>query len=173
VPPDGGWDRGAFQGGEGTHARGGADAPVAGGAAAARAEDGAAAVEFAVLLPLLVVLLLGFVQFGIAAGDRIQATSAAREAARLAVVGIDDWHSIGGSGKPFWQVVSEQSGLGELRNCRLVTDDVVGGILTVSFDFPVDLAVPFVPGAPSSRTGTATASMRIERLSAALGPGGC
>lgn len=140
-------DRGAFQGGEGTHAGGGAGAPVAGGAAAARAEDGAAAVEFAVLLPLLVALLLGFVQFGIAAGDRIQATSAAREAARLAVVGIDDWHSIGGSGKPFWQVVSEQSGLGELRNCRLVTDDVVGGTLTVSFDFPVDLAVPFVPGA--------------------------
>jgi hypothetical protein len=132
-----------------------------------------AAVEFAVLLPLLVALLLGFVQFGIAAGDRIQATSAAREAARLAVVGIDDWRSIGGSGKPLWQVVSEQSGLGELRNCRLVTDDVVGGTLTVSFDFPVDLAVPFVPGTPSWRTGTATASMRIERLSAALGPGGC
>jgi Flp pilus assembly pilin Flp len=160
------------RGGEVRRAGGGAGAPRA-GAAAPRAEDGAAAVEFAVLLPLLVALLLGFVQFGIAAGDRIQAASAAREAARLAVVGVDDWDSIGGSGKPFWQVVTEQSGLGQLSNCRLVTDDVVGGTLTVSFDFPVNLAVPFVPGPPSWRTGTASASMRIERLSAAVGPGGC
>jgi Flp pilus assembly protein TadG len=148
-----------------------------GGAARAGAGDarqgGAAAVEFAVLLPLLVVLLFGFVQFGLATGDRIQAASAAREGARLAVVGIDDWTSIGGSGKSFWQVVGEQSGLGAISNCRLVTDGVVGGTLTVSFDFPVNLAVPFLPSPPSWRTGTARASMRIERLSAPPGPGGC
>jgi Flp pilus assembly pilin Flp len=145
----------------------------AGAGGVARAEGGAAAVEFAILLPLLVVLLLGLVQYGIATGDRIQAASAAREAARLAVVGIEDWRSVGGSGKPFWQVVTEQAGLGEISNCRLVTDGVVGGTLTVSFDFPVDLAVPFVPGPASWRTGTASASMRIERLSAAPGPGSC
>lgn len=146
-------------------------APRAG--AAAEAETGAAAVEFAVLLPLLVVLLFGFVQFGLATGDRIQAASAAREGARLAVVGIDDWTSIGGSGKTFWQVVAEQSGLGAISNCRLVTDGVVGGTLTVSFDFPVNLAVPFLPSPPSWRSGTARASMRIEQLSAPPGPGGC
>jgi Flp pilus assembly protein TadG len=56
-----------------------------------------------VVLPLVVMLLFGFVQFGLATGDRIQADSAAREAARLAVVGIDDRTSIGGSGKGFWQ----------------------------------------------------------------------
>lgn len=146
-------------------------APRAG--AAAEAETGAAAVEFAVLLPLLVVLLFGFVQFGLATGDRIQAASAAREGARLAVVGIDDWTSIGGSGKTFWQVVAEQSGLGAISNCHLVTDGVVGGTLTVSFDFPVNLAVPFLPSPPSWRSGTARASMRIEQLSAPAGPGGC
>jgi Flp pilus assembly protein TadG len=142
------------------------------GAGGAR-ETGAAAVEFAVLLPLLVMLLFGFVQFGLAAGDRIQAASAAREGARLAVVGIDDWTSIGGSGKSFWQVVTEQSGLGAISNCQLVTDGVVGGTLTVSFDFPTNLVVPFLPSPPSWRTGTARASMRIERLSALPGPGGC
>jgi len=140
---------------------------------AADDETGAAAVEFAVLLPLLVVLLFGFVQFGLATGDRIQAASAAREGARLAVVGIDDWTSIGGSGKTFWQVVAEQSGLGAISNCHLVTDGVVGGTLTVSFDFPVNLAVPFLPSPPSWRTGTARASMRIEQLSVPPGPGGC
>jgi Flp pilus assembly pilin Flp len=163
-------------------AAGGACAPracapragAAGGAGAGGArEDGAAAVEFAVLLPLLVALLFGFVQFGLATGDRIQAASAAREGARLAVVGIDDWSSIGGSGKSFWQVVGEQSGLRAISNCRLETDGVVGGTLTVSFDFPIDLAVPFLPTPPSWRTGTARASMRIEQLSAPPGPGGC
>jgi Flp pilus assembly pilin Flp len=153
--------------------RGGHAPPAAFLVATPRTERGAAAVEFAILLPLLVMLLLGFVQVGVAAGDRIGAAGAAREAARLAVVGVDDWHSVGGSGKPFWQVVSERSGLGTISNCRLVTDGVVGGTLTVSFDFPVSLAIPFVPSPPSWRTGTAMASMRIERPSAAVGPGGC
>jgi hypothetical protein len=66
-----------------------------------------------------------------------------------------------------------ESGLGAISNCRLETDGVVGGSLTVSFDFPIDLAVPFLPSPPSWRTGTARASMRIEQLSAPPGPGGC
>ena len=59
------------------------------GAMAHQDQDGAAAVEFALLLPLLVVLLFGFIQFGTAFNTRIQATNAAREGARMAVVGID------------------------------------------------------------------------------------
>ena len=64
-------------------------------------EDGAAAVEFALLLPLLVVLLFGFIQFGTAFNTKIQATNAAREGARMAVVGIDNWTDVGG-GIAFW-----------------------------------------------------------------------
>jgi Flp pilus assembly pilin Flp len=132
-------------------------------------DDGAAAVEFALLLPLLVALLFGLVQFGIAFNHRIQATNAAREAARLAVVGIDDWGDVGGA--PFWLTVRDTAGLGTISNCELVTDNVVGGTLTVSFDYPLDLAIPFVSGLPSA--ATAQASMRIEQLSAPSGPGGC
>jgi hypothetical protein len=138
---------------------------------AGRGQDGAAAVEFALLLPLLVLLLFGFIQFGIAFNTRIQATNAAREAARLAVVGIDDWGDVGGL--PFWEVVREEAGLGTITNCSLVTDNVVGGNLTVSFDYPLDLAIPFMPSNPSWETGTARASMRIEQLSVPGGPGGC
>jgi Flp pilus assembly pilin Flp len=133
-----------------------------------RREDGAAAVEFALLLPLLVLLLFGFIQFGTAFNARIQATNAARDAARLAVVGIDDWNDVGGL--PFWEGVRQRAGT-SISNCSFVTEDVVGGTLTVTFDFPLDLAIPFLPGPPSS--GTARASMRIEQLSAAVGPGGC
>jgi Flp pilus assembly pilin Flp len=136
-----------------------------------RGQDGAAAVEFALLLPLLVLLLFGFIQFGLAFNTRIQATNAAREAARQAVVGIDNWNDVGGV--PFWQVVKDRAGVRSISNCRFTTDDVVGGTLKVSFDYPLDLVIPFLPSPPSWQSGTAEASMRIEQLSNPLGPGGC
>jgi Flp pilus assembly protein TadG len=135
-------------------------------------QDGAAAVEFALLLPLLVLLLFGLIQFGIAFNTRIQATNAAREGARMAVVGINNWADVGG-GTAFWQAVQQDAGLGSLDNCVLDTTDVVGGTLTVTFDYPLDLVIPFMPSPPSWQTGTAKATMRIEQLSAPGGPGGC
>ncbi len=142
---------------------------------ARRDQEGAAAVEFALLLPLLVLLLFGMIEFGLAFNSRIQATNAAREAARRAVVGIDDWGDLGG-GLPFWQVVTQEAGLGSISNCVLSTDPavpVIGGTLTVSFDYPLNLRIPFMPNPPSWQTGKASASMRIEQLSAPGGPGGC
>ncbi len=141
---------------------------------ARRDQEGAAAVEFALLLPLLVLLLFGMIEFGLAFNSRIQATNAAREAARRAVVGIDDWGDVGGL--PFWQAVRQEAGLGSISNCVLSTDPavpVIGGTLTVSFDYPLNLRIPFMPNPPSWQTGTASASMRIEQLSAPGGPGGC
>ena len=138
---------------------------------ARRDQEGAAAVEFALLLPLLVLLLFGMIEFGLAFNTRIQATNAAREAARQAVVGIDNWSDVGGL--PFWQVVRQDAGVGSISNCVLTTDDVLGGTLTVSFDFPLNLRIPFMPNPPSWQTGTAQASMRIEQHSAPGGPGGC
>jgi len=137
-----------------------------------RDQDGAAAVEFALLLPLLVLLLFGLIQFGIAFNTKIQATNAAREGARMAVVGIDNWADVGG-GLPFWQAVQQNAGVGDIDNCVLDTTDVVGGTLTVTFDYPLDLVIPFMPNPPSWRTGTAQATMRIEQLSASIGPGDC
>ena len=139
-----------------------------------RGQDGAAAVEFALLLPLLVLLLFGFIQFGLAFNTRIQATNAAREAARQAVVGIDDWNNVGGV--PFWQLVRDRAGVSSISNCSLTTTptpSVVGGALTVRFDFPLKLVIPFMPSPPSWQSGTAQASMTIEQLSAPGGPGGC
>jgi len=136
-----------------------------------RGQEGAAAVEFALLLPLLVLLLFGFIQFGLAFNTRIQATNAAREAARQAVVGIDDWNDVGGV--QFWQIVRDRAGVSSISNCSFTTQDVVGGTLTVKFDFPLKLVIPFLPSPPSWQTGTAQASMRIEQLSNPVGPGGC
>jgi hypothetical protein len=123
-----------------------------------------AAVEFAILLPVLVILLFGFIQFGIAFNSKIQATNGAREGARMAVVGIDNWANMSGSGKTFWQVVQDRAG-GPISNCDLQAPTLIGGTLTVAFDYPIDLAIPFLPTPESWRVGRATASMRMEQFS--------
>ncbi|MGO9079968.1 MAG: TadE/TadG family type IV pilus assembly protein [Streptosporangiaceae bacterium] len=50
-------------------------------------ERGAAAVEFALLLPVLLLLIFGMIDFGRALNAQITLTQAAREGARLAAVG--------------------------------------------------------------------------------------
>lgn len=51
-----------------------------------RGERGAAAVEFAILLPLLVIILFGIIAFGLAMIQKVTYVSAAREGARYAAV---------------------------------------------------------------------------------------
>jgi Flp pilus assembly protein TadG len=53
----------------------------------ARGQDGAAAVEFALIVGVLVMLLFGMLQFGVAFFQLQNLRSAAREGARLAAVG--------------------------------------------------------------------------------------
>jgi Flp pilus assembly protein TadG len=53
---------------------------------ALRSEQGQTAVEFALIAPLLIVLLLGVVQFGIAFNNYLTITDAARVGARKAIV---------------------------------------------------------------------------------------
>ncbi len=49
-------------------------------------ENGQSLVEFALILPIMLLLLMGIVQFGFIFNGQITLTSAAREGARLAVV---------------------------------------------------------------------------------------
>ncbi len=49
-------------------------------------EKGAAAVEFAIILPLLVVFLFGIIEFGIIFYDKAMITNASREGARNGIV---------------------------------------------------------------------------------------
>lgn len=55
-----------------------------------RSERGAVAVEFALVLPVLLALVLGIVEFGRAYNAQISVTHAAREAARTMAV-KDNW----------------------------------------------------------------------------------
>lgn len=55
-----------------------------------RSEEGAAAIEFALLLPILVMILVGTFEFGLAYNNYLAITHAAREGARMAAVGAYD-----------------------------------------------------------------------------------
>lgn len=54
-----------------------------------RLDDGASAVEFALVLPVLVLFLFGIIEFGLAFGRAQGMEAAAREGARLAAIGRD------------------------------------------------------------------------------------
>jgi Flp pilus assembly protein TadG len=49
-------------------------------------EDGAAAVEFALVLPILIVLVFGIIEFGLALYNKEVITNASREGARAGIV---------------------------------------------------------------------------------------
>lgn len=54
-----------------------------------RSQSGAVAVEFALVVPFLLLMLLGIVEFGRIFNAQIQITSAAREAARVMAIETD------------------------------------------------------------------------------------
>lgn len=55
-----------------------------------KSQRGQSLVEFALLLPVFLLLLLGIIQFGVIFSGYITATSAVREGARVAIVGAGD-----------------------------------------------------------------------------------
>jgi len=59
-------------------------------AASTQREDGAAAVEFAIILPLLLLVVFAVIDFGFMFNARITMTQAAREGVRLQALGTPD-----------------------------------------------------------------------------------
>ena len=55
-----------------------------------KSEKGASAVEFALILPILIILVFGIVEFGIVFNNYITITHAAREGARIAAVDLNN-----------------------------------------------------------------------------------
>jgi len=53
-------------------------------------DSGASAIEFAIILPVLVMLIFGIVEFGIAFNNYLAITHAAREGARIAAVDLNN-----------------------------------------------------------------------------------
>jgi Flp pilus assembly protein TadG len=119
-----------------------------------RVEGGTAVVEFALVLPLVLVLLLGIVEVAVIARTELQLVHATREGAREAAASPDSSRA----------AAAVRSALGSRSSqARIVVrrSSIVGEPATVSVSLPYRVAAPIFGG--FSVTLTSKATMRVER----------
>lgn len=115
-----------------------------------RGENGQAAVEFAVALPLIVVVMLAIVQVGVSVRNEVAVELAAREGARAAAVSADPSGAATSAAKRAVSlpiVVSTASDAGRVS-------------VTVTYIDPTDVAI--IGAAIGPITHEATATMAVE-----------
>ena len=119
-------------------------------------DEGQAAVELALVLPLVVLLLLALVQVGLIVRDQILVIHAAREAAREAAVDPDP--DVPG------QAAAASSTLAPDRLSVVAEGRTgAGSRVTVHVRYRAPTDVPLVGGALPDITLEASATMRVER----------
>ena len=130
-----------------------------------RGERGQSLVEFAMVLPLFLVVVFGIVDFGRAYSAYVQLNNGAREGARYGAVGKSSSEIVS-------RVRSVTAGLnqGDLGVSVSGAQGTKGSTVTVSVDYDFDLITPLGPmlsligsgGIGSSFDLDAQAQMRIE-----------
>jgi hypothetical protein len=119
-------------------------------------QKGASAVEFAIILPVLVMLIFAIFEFGIAFNNYIALTHAAREGARLAAVAEEE--------DIIKQEIIERAPTVSIEEDNIIIDglhDKVGMPVTVTVTGGVlNLNIPLVTSKELLLTSTAT--LRIE-----------
>ena len=142
-----------------------------------RDDDGQALVEFALVLPVFLLLLFGMIEFGRAYNYWVDQTHLANQAARFAAV---DHRPV--AGQTITQYVKAQGSTAELRNgtgqvgpglkvCLATTGavgDPVTATATSTYHWLSILGV-----STASSTITATAKMRVESTPTAYANGEC
>lgn len=125
-----------------------------------RSERGQALVEMALVLPVLVLLIFGIIEFGRVFNAYLIITNAAREGARAGIVGATDL-------KILQTVEGSATTLDTLQLTVTITPSsayrVRGSSLTVDVDYPVTLYAPVIGniiGNPYVVHGSST--MRVE-----------
>jgi uncharacterized protein (UPF0333 family) len=113
-------------------------------------DDGQASVEFAVALPVIVVVMLAIAQLGVAVRNEVAVELAAREGARAAAVSADTASSATSAAR---QAVDLPMTVSVTSNGTTVT-------VTVTYVDPTDIAI--IGAAIGPVTHTATATMAIE-----------
>lgn len=127
-----------------------------------RDERGQTAVELALIAPLLIVLLLGIIQFGVAFHDYVTITDAARAGARKAIVA----RFSGGDFSPATQAARDAaSQLDQTKLQPTVKDPdglTAGSLVTVTVTYPYKIDIPLLGLTVSSGNLTAVAKERLE-----------
>ena len=124
-----------------------------------RREDGAVAVEFALILPIIVVILVATTEFGIAMAKWEDYESAAREGARYAAVRCEPRRAGDPVAGPCTKSMIVRA-INEASSDLALTDAAV----TVS---PADLDCSLHPGAPISVSWQQTFTFQVPLLSIA------
>lgn len=138
------------------------------------ARSGAVAMEFALIVPLLSMMMFGMIKFGVAYNNRIALTDAARAAVRELAVGRESataftdtvarFHASAGVLRPSDVALTlSVNGMACSSDaaCEAALETASGQAATLSATFPCDVAVLGIDFAPGC-TLSATTSARIE-----------
>lgn len=115
---------------------------------------GSAVVEFALIFPLVILLLLGAVEVAVVARAQIEVVAAAREGARHAAVDPDPAGAVAA-------VRAALGGAGDDARVSVIRPHVVGAAAEVTVTLPHMIAAPVLGGFAVNLVGRAT--MRVER----------
>lgn len=121
---------------------------------------GQAMVEFALVLPVLVLILCGIIDFGWLYGNQLAADNASREAARYTSIHYYEYSSRSAAQTAATQVVSQRA---KTLTGTTVTVSVTGDQLTVKVRYQIRVLTPVVSTFTGPYwNGQATSIMRIE-----------
>jgi Flp pilus assembly protein TadG len=145
-------------------------------------EGGAAAVEFALIVPLLFLILFGTLQYGFYFFSLQAGNQAAREAARRAAVGdmptctafVDYVKSRVGRANFGNTITVKRTYTNAAPNTLPATE--VGDLVTVTVSYrSIDMNVPFIPTPGGTAQIETSADTRVERVEAlpAVAPETC
>ena len=99
-------------------------------------DDGVVSIELALILPLLLLLIFGIIQFGRAYNAKIELSSAVREGARAFALGTDDPEAVTKDAAPGLDA--------DLIEVETSTSPCTSGEeASVTASYPFDLNVPF------------------------------
>jgi Flp pilus assembly protein TadG len=116
-------------------------------------DEGAAAVEFALVSVVLITLLIGIIQFGYTFFEYIQVAHAAREGVR--------WAALGQPAQVVPRAQAAAPGLNPGNMNITVNTNAATWTATVQVTYPRTQIVP-LPGVPLPATITSTAAQRLE-----------
>lgn len=117
-------------------------------------------VEFALVIPILILLLCGIIDFGWIFGNQLMASNASREAARYTSIHYYQFTSAAAAQTAAAQVVSARAPTLKNTSVTLITS---GEVLTVTVNYQIPVLTPVLSTLTGQYfDGRAQSIMRIE-----------